>query len=153
VVLSGRLLGQADPQRGRFRPYLKQAIRNFLVDEHRRDARTVNPGVRPNAQEGGWEAIVDPTATAIGDRDSELARPGTLLLEFALGERRSYVWVVTPEGVSAFELPKQDEIDAAARRMYERLTGRKRQGTVKAVATTPGRRNGPKPSTRKPRLD
>jgi hypothetical protein len=57
VVLSGRLLGQADPQRGRFRPYLKQAIRNFLVDEHRRDARTVNPDVRPDAQEGGWDAI------------------------------------------------------------------------------------------------
>jgi RNA polymerase sigma factor (sigma-70 family) len=57
VVLSGHLLRRADPQKGRFRPYLKQAIRNFLVDEHRRDTRSVNPDVRPDALEGGWDTI------------------------------------------------------------------------------------------------
>jgi hypothetical protein len=57
VVLAGRLLGRADPLKGPFRPYLKQAIRNFLVDEHRRDLRSVNPDVRPDAVEGGWDAI------------------------------------------------------------------------------------------------
>ena len=56
-MLAGRLLGQADPHKGRFRPYLKQAIRNFLVDEHRRGARSVNPEVRPDSVEGGWDTI------------------------------------------------------------------------------------------------
>jgi hypothetical protein len=36
---------------------LKQAIRNFLVDERRRDARSVTPSVRPDVLEGGWESI------------------------------------------------------------------------------------------------
>lgn len=63
VVLSGRLLLKADPHKGRFRPYLKQAIRNFLVDERRRDARSVTPDVRPDTFEGGWDSIAaEPSA-------------------------------------------------------------------------------------------
>jgi hypothetical protein len=62
VVLSGRLLTRADRKKGSFRPYLKQAIRNFLVDEYRREARAVNPDIRPDALEGGWEGIVSESA-------------------------------------------------------------------------------------------
>lgn len=71
VVLSGRLLGRADPQKGSFRPYLKQAIRNFLVDEHRRDLRSVSSDVRPDAIEGGWDTI---PAEASPGPDAELLR-------------------------------------------------------------------------------
>jgi RNA polymerase sigma factor (sigma-70 family) len=71
VVLSGRLLAHADSEKGRFRPYLKQAIRNFLIDEHRRQARTVNPDVRPDALDGGWSTIV--TDSSPGP-DAELLR-------------------------------------------------------------------------------
>jgi RNA polymerase sigma-70 factor (ECF subfamily) len=71
VVLSGHLLRRADPQKGRFRPYLKQAIRNFLVDEHRRDTRSVDPDVRPDALEAGWDTIA--TESSPGP-DAELLR-------------------------------------------------------------------------------
>jgi RNA polymerase sigma factor (sigma-70 family) len=57
VILSGRLLVRADPHKGRFRSYLKQAIRNFLIDQRRHDARTVQPDVRPDVLEGGWDTI------------------------------------------------------------------------------------------------
>jgi RNA polymerase sigma factor (sigma-70 family) len=36
AVLERDLIGRADPQRGRFRTFLKSAVRNFLVDQHRR---------------------------------------------------------------------------------------------------------------------
>lgn len=36
VVLERGLIGQADPERGRFRTFVKSAVRNFLVDQHRR---------------------------------------------------------------------------------------------------------------------
>jgi CHAT domain-containing protein len=39
----------------------------------------------------------------------------TLLLEYALGEERSYVWAVTPTSISSFELPKRTEIENAVR--------------------------------------
>ena len=58
VVLSGPLLARADPKKGSFRPYLKRAIRNFIVDEHRRAMRTVNPDIRPDALDDGWDAVV-----------------------------------------------------------------------------------------------
>jgi RNA polymerase sigma factor (sigma-70 family) len=71
VVLSGRLLTRVDRRKGRFRPYLKQTIRNFLVDEHRRRVRSVNSDVRPDALEEGWDTIVtDPSPGP----DAELLR-------------------------------------------------------------------------------
>jgi len=46
---------------------------------------------------------------------------GTMLLEYALGQERSWLWAVTPETVDAYELPPRDEIEAAARTAAERL--------------------------------
>lgn len=56
VVLSGKLLARADREQGRFRPYLKQAIRNFLIDEHRRQSRTTANEVPLDGVIGGWNA-------------------------------------------------------------------------------------------------
>ena len=48
----------------------------------------------------------------------------TLLLEYELGEERSYLWAVTPTSLTTFELPKRAEIEVAARHLYELLTGK-----------------------------
>jgi RNA polymerase sigma factor (sigma-70 family) len=58
VVLSGPLLTRANRKKGNFRPYLKQAIRNFLVDEYRREARSVNSDIHPDALAEGWDGVV-----------------------------------------------------------------------------------------------
>ncbi len=61
AVLSGRLLLRADRAKGSFRPYLKQSIRNFLVDEHRRLARkkeeSAESAVHPDGFRQGWEGL------------------------------------------------------------------------------------------------
>ncbi|HEY6370806.1 MAG TPA: hypothetical protein VIX37_09520, partial [Candidatus Sulfotelmatobacter sp.] len=46
----------------------------------------------------------------------------TLLLEYALGEDRSYLWAVTRESLDGFELPKRSTIEALARQGYEALS-------------------------------
>jgi CHAT domain-containing protein/tetratricopeptide (TPR) repeat protein len=46
----------------------------------------------------------------------------TLLLEYSLGKERSYLWAVTPTSIKSFELPKEAEIEATARRFYELVT-------------------------------
>jgi RNA polymerase sigma factor (sigma-70 family) len=71
IVLSGRLLIHADRERGSFRPYLKQAIRNFLIDERRRQARSVEADVRPDAMQDGWNMLVSDSSPA---PDAELLR-------------------------------------------------------------------------------
>jgi tetratricopeptide (TPR) repeat protein len=46
----------------------------------------------------------------------------TLLLEYALGRERSFLWAVTPTSIASFELPKRAEIEQAAKHAYQLLT-------------------------------
>ena len=52
---------------------------------------------------------------------------GTLVLEYALGNERSYVWAVSPNSIDAFELPARDLIESVARRVTNALTARNRE--------------------------
>jgi CHAT domain-containing protein/tetratricopeptide (TPR) repeat protein len=53
----------------------------------------------------------------------------TLLLEYALGEKRSYLWLVSQRSVDSYELPPRAEVEAATRLVYELLTARPKRGT------------------------
>ena len=53
-----------------------------------------------------------------GDPEQVLDRE-TLLLEFELGEERSFVWAATSDTLTSHELPKRAVIEAAARRLYQ----------------------------------
>ncbi|WP_017718769.1 CHAT domain-containing protein [Kamptonema formosum] len=46
----------------------------------------------------------------------------TLLLEYSLGEDRSYLWAVTKNSIASYVLPKQSEIEAAAESFREAVT-------------------------------
>jgi CHAT domain-containing protein len=46
----------------------------------------------------------------------------TVLLQYALAEPRSYLWIVTPDHVEAVELTGRSTIEAQARRAYQRLS-------------------------------
>jgi len=50
--------------------------------------------------------------------------PNTVLLEYSLGEQRSYAWVVTPESLKTYELPKREAIESVVRRVNESLAAR-----------------------------
>jgi CHAT domain-containing protein/Tfp pilus assembly protein PilF len=51
----------------------------------------------------------------------QLLDDDTLLLEYCLGESRSYVWAVSEKSLTVYELPKRSDIETAARRAYELL--------------------------------
>jgi len=53
----------------------------------------------------------------------------TLLLEYALGEERSYVFAVTTNSLNVYELPKRAEIESSVRRLHERLTTWENRGS------------------------
>ncbi len=57
----------------------------------------------------------------------QLLDKDTLLLEYALGEQRSYLWVVSRTAIRSFELPKREEIEATAKRFYASLTAPNQQ--------------------------
>ena len=73
-----------------------------------------------------YAALTEPVPLTLKQIQTEVLDSETLLLEYALGEERSFLWAVTPSSIKSFELPKRAEIESAARRVYEILTVRNR---------------------------
>ena len=48
----------------------------------------------------------------------------TALIEYFLGESRSYVWLITRDSIDGYQLPPRAEIENLARRAYESLSAR-----------------------------
>jgi CHAT domain-containing protein/tetratricopeptide (TPR) repeat protein len=61
----------------------------------------------------------------------------TLLLEYSLGEERSYLWTVTPAGIESFELPKRAEIEELARQAYKWLAAGETGAQLRARLARP----------------
>jgi CHAT domain-containing protein/tetratricopeptide (TPR) repeat protein len=71
-----------------------------------------------------YAALTQPQPLTAKEVQTQILDPNTLLLEYSLGEERSYVFAVTPDSLQAFELPKRAEVEKAARRVYSLLTAR-----------------------------
>jgi CHAT domain-containing protein/Tfp pilus assembly protein PilF len=69
-----------------------------------------------------FTALVQPVPLKLDEIQQKILDRETLLLEYSLGEERSFVWAVTPDSIKSFELPKRAVIEPAARRVYELLT-------------------------------
>ena len=71
-----------------------------------------------------YAALIEPLPIGVEAIQKQLLDADTLLLEFALGEQRSFVWAVTPDSVKSFELPGRAQIEQEAKRFYQLLTQR-----------------------------
>lgn len=67
--------------------------------------------------------LVHPQPLKLEEIQAQLEDPDTLL-EYSLGKERSYLWLVTKSSVSAYELPAREQIEAAAKKLYDLLTAR-----------------------------
>jgi len=73
-----------------------------------------------------YAALTQPAPLNLEEIQSATLDADTLLLQYALGDEKSYLWAVTPTSIESIELPGRAEIEAAARRVYEILTARNR---------------------------
>ena len=71
-----------------------------------------------------YAGLTEPQSLNLNQIQSELLDDNTLLLEYALGDRRSFAFVVTSTSIEAIELPKREEIEPLARRLGTSLTAR-----------------------------
>jgi CHAT domain-containing protein/Tfp pilus assembly protein PilF len=71
-----------------------------------------------------YAALTQPQPLTTAAIQRQLLTPDTLLLEYALGAERSYLWVVSRTALRSYTLPKRETIETAARRYYELLTAR-----------------------------
>ena len=60
-----------------------------------------------------YSAVAHPQPLATRDIQRDLLDNDTLLLEFLLGEERSYVWALSRGSLVSHELPKRREVEAA----------------------------------------
>ena len=71
-----------------------------------------------------YAALIEPQPINVPEIQKRLLDADTLLLEYALGDEKSYLWAVTSGEVKSFELPGRAAIEQAARRVYQLLTER-----------------------------
>src|ERR1044071_678118 len=69
-----------------------------------------------------YSALVQPVPLSLPQVQKTVLGAETVLLEYSLGEERSYVWAVTHDSVKSFELPARAQIESLSRRAYELLT-------------------------------
>ena len=79
-----------------------------------------------------YAALTQPTPLSLKEIQTQVLDADTLLLEYSLGEERSYLWAVINDSVRSYELPKRAEIEEAARQFYALLTAQPRGAPVAA---------------------
>jgi CHAT domain-containing protein len=71
-----------------------------------------------------YAALTQPQPLSGEEIRRQLLDDQTALLEYALGDDRSYLWMVTPQKIISYELPPRSVIENAARRAYAFLVTR-----------------------------
>ncbi len=82
-----------------------------------------------------YAALTQPQPLNLQQIQQQVLDSDTLLLEYSLGEERSYLWAVTPTSISSYELPKATDIEAAAKRFRNLLNNSSAQPAEVAKAS------------------
>jgi tetratricopeptide (TPR) repeat protein len=85
-----------------------------------------------------YAALTDPAWPELDDIQQQLDDE-TLLLEYSLGEERSFLWAVGRNSIDSFELPQRRRIVEEATRLHEYLTARSRSIKDETSAQTRAR--------------
>lgn len=96
----------------------RKEVETLLANYHELEAQI-------RAKSPRYAALTQPQPLSLKEIQQVLDKD-TLLLEYAVGEERSYLWAVTQTSVTSFELPKRADIEATARQAYEAVTARNR---------------------------
>ena len=76
------------------------------------------------SQSPRYASLMQPPPPSLEEIQNELRGDDTILLEYALGEEKSYVWAVTSDSFSAYELPAREQIERLTREVHSLLTAR-----------------------------
>jgi CHAT domain-containing protein/tetratricopeptide (TPR) repeat protein len=73
---------------------------------------------RIRASSPQYAALTQPQPLNVAEIQRQVLDDDTMLLEYALGRERSYLWAVTPVSFAVYELPERAQIEAAVRHVY-----------------------------------
>lgn len=94
---------------------IKQQSQSLLtqLDQLKAEIRTTSPR---------YAALKYPEPLNLQQIQQQVLDDDTLLLEYSLGEDRSYLWAVTKNSITSYILPKRSEIEAAAQTFAKSVT-------------------------------
>ncbi|MEM6403200.1 MAG: tetratricopeptide repeat protein [Cyanobacteria bacterium P01_D01_bin.116] len=75
------------------------------------------------AQNPERDKITNPEPLKLAQIQQQLDKD-SVLLQYSLGEERSYLWLVTPTSLTTYELPKGEEIEKIAKKFHTALANR-----------------------------
>jgi CHAT domain-containing protein/tetratricopeptide (TPR) repeat protein len=75
-----------------------------------------------------YAGLMHPQIVPLDQIQKQLLDHDTVLLEYFLGDERSYLWVVTQADMKAYPLPGRKELESAARAVYRLLTTKNSTG-------------------------
>jgi CHAT domain-containing protein len=120
-----RLLGSAGSAEADVKA-ARQDIDRLLAEYE--DARSAVRAASPR-----YASLTQPQPLDLARIQREVLDDDTLLLEYALGQEKSYVWAVTRDTMVSAALPARARIEAAARRLHELMgSGYRAERTVQA---------------------
>lgn len=88
------------------------------------DLRQIETEIRQTSPH--YAALTQPQQLTLKEIQTEVLDQDTLLLEYSLGDERSYLWAVSSSSITSYELPTRDEIETASRRFYSLVNSRNR---------------------------
>jgi CHAT domain-containing protein/tetratricopeptide (TPR) repeat protein len=71
------------------------------------------------AQSPRYAALTQPQPLTLPEIQGQVVDEGTVLLEYVLGDRRSYLWAVTPTSITSHVLPPRAALEGAVRSLLE----------------------------------
>ncbi len=71
-----------------------------------------------------YAALTQPPPLNLEETQKQVLDADTVLLEYSIGEHKSFLWAVTPDSIKSYELPNRATVEPLARRVYELLTER-----------------------------
>ncbi|HVR95504.1 MAG TPA: CHAT domain-containing protein [Thermoanaerobaculia bacterium] len=97
------------------------------------DGLAANGADPQRADDPRYAALTEPRPWRAAEIQRELLDRDTLLLEYRLGEERSFLWAVTPASLTTYELPRRAEIEQLAGRVFGLLArSRSRKAEISA---------------------
>lgn len=69
-----------------------------------------------------YAALTQPQPLSLPQIQQQVLDDNTLLLQYSLGEKRSYLWAVTNKNIFSYELPKRQDIETAIQKFRQDIT-------------------------------
>ncbi|MCT7961537.1 CHAT domain-containing protein [Laspinema sp. D1] len=109
---------------------LKQELDTLLrqLDELRAEIRRTSPR---------YAALTQPQPLTSEQIQQQVLDKDTLLLQYSLGEDRSFLWAVTPDSLTVYELPPRAAIEELGEQFYRLMQNPEYRGESRNITVSP----------------